>query len=162
MVKLLLALPLFLEPLWLIKLAVLALTIAFSLLFSAASLSVVRTTVQWVNQFFSAPKRRLRQLARIQVRRQHAKELFLQKTAQINYFSELKRKKLLAKDNNKHMDGLTKAICHDLSVSRKRLPKLLSQDLQRQFRQAQKQRDAATLIHLQTKIALLNEQTCQK
>lgn len=162
LVKLLIALSVAFWPLWLMKLAVAFMFCTFALLTLAGFTALAQALTRNINRYFSAPQRRQRQLWQVQALKQQTLDLQPQKMAQLRYFHELERKKLLRKDDNKHIADLSAAIKKDLLSARSLITKQLAKELRQQHRVARKRRDGEALVSLQEKIALLTKTTCRE
>lgn len=105
--------------------------------------------------YFSARQRLQRRLWFIQSKREQLKQLFYFRTLQINYFNELKRKRLLSANNRQHIQALSKAIDKELQSIKQQLSKTTYQQLQRENAQYRDKQDIEALLELQKKIATI-------
>jgi hypothetical protein len=105
--------------------------------------------------FFSATHRMQRRLLFIQARQEQLKRLLYARTLQIRYFTQLKKKRLLNRNNHKHIKALSKAIDNDLLALKSRLPKNLYLQLQQENAHYRKQHNSEALLQLQQKITTI-------
>jgi hypothetical protein len=105
--------------------------------------------------YFSAKQRLQRRLWFIQSKQEQLKQLFYFRTLQINYFNELKRKRLLIANNRQHIQALSKAIDKELQSIKQQLSKTTYQQLQRENAQYRNKQDIEALLELQKKIATI-------
>jgi len=105
--------------------------------------------------YFSTRQRLQRKLLFIQAQQHRFKQLFHCRIMQINYFSELKRKRLLIANNRHHILSLSKAIDKDLMSIKHQLPKPTYRQLKREHSQYLDQQDIDSLLKLQQKITTL-------
>jgi hypothetical protein len=96
-----------------------------------------------------------RRLLFIQAQQDQLKQLFYFRTVQINYFNELKRKRLLSANNRQHIQSLSKAIEKDLQSIKQQLSKTTYLQLQQENDQYRDQQDVEALLKLQQKIATI-------
>ena len=90
-----------------------------------------------------------------QAKQDQLKQLFYFRTLQINYFNELKRKRLLRANNRQHIQSLSKAIDKDLLSIKKSLPKTTYRQLHQENVRYRDQQDIEALLKLQQKIATI-------
>jgi hypothetical protein len=105
--------------------------------------------------FFSATQRMQRRLLFIQTRQDQLKQLRDARTLQIRYFTQLQKKRLLNRNNHKHIRALSKAIDNDLLALKSRLPKNLYLQLQHEKAQYRNQHNSEGLLQLQQKITTI-------
>jgi len=148
-----LALPAFSELMTRLGLAILL--GAFILLFITGLLIISKFIISSCRDYFSARQRVQRRILFISARQDQLKRLFYFKTVQINYFNELKRKRLLKDNNRKHIQSLSKAIDKDLSLIKPQLGKVTYQQLRRENIYYRDHQDAEALLKLQQKIAAI-------
>lgn len=127
----------------------------FAGLILAGLLGVFKIVVRSMSDYFSAKQRVQRRLWFIQARQDQIKRLFYFKAQQIQYFSELSRKRLLKRNNRKHILSLSKAIDKDLQAIKAKLPEATYQQLQQDNVRFQKQQDIELLLKLQQKISTI-------
>jgi hypothetical protein len=127
----------------------------FAGLILAGLLGVFKTVVRTIIEYLSARQRVQRRLWFIQARQEQFKRLFHFKAQQIKYFSELNRKRLLKRNNRKHIQSLSKAIEKDLLLIKPKLPEATYQQLRQDNIRLQKQQDIEALLKLQQKISTL-------
>jgi len=126
---------------------------AFALLSTTGLLLAAKQTIHACLDFFSAGQRSQRRLLFIQSKQHQLKQLFYFKTAQINYFNEIKRKHLLIANNRKHINALSNAIAGELLAIKPQLSKTAFQQLQQENIHYRNRLDGEALLKLQQKIA---------
>ena len=97
----------------------------FALLLITGLVAIIKLIIAACFDYFSAKQRVQRRLWFIQAKQEQLKQLFYFKTVQINYFNELKRKRLLSANNRQHIQSLSKAIDKDLLSLNNSYPKQL-------------------------------------
>ncbi len=143
-------------PNLLTQLGLVTLMIAFGILLSAGLFIIIKLTLATFFNYVSTKERLERRLLFINVKQEQLKQLFYFKTIQVNYFSELKRKRLLQANNKQHLKSLSKVINKDLQSLKKHLPKSQYLQLHQVYRQSLKQQNIEALLKLQTEITTLN------
>jgi hypothetical protein len=128
---------------------------AFALLLITGLVVIIKHIIASCFDYFSARQRLRRRLWFIQAQQDRLKRLFYFKTLQINYFNELKRKRLLNANNRQHIQSLSKAIDKDLQSIKQQLPKTTYRQLQREHIQYRDQQDIESLLKLHQKIATI-------
>jgi hypothetical protein len=159
------SLPLFLSAellLWLampgfadafVMLGTIALLSAFSVLIVTGLLGVLKTAAKSVLGYFSAEQRARRRLWFGLARQEQVERLFFFKTEQIKYFNELNRKRLLMRNNRKHVRLLSASIDKDLLSVKTKLPKATYLQLQQKIARYRKQQNVDALLALQQEIS---------
>jgi len=137
------------------QLGLVTLLSAFALLLITGLFVLIKLIIAACFDYFSARQRLQRRLWFIQAKQDQLKQLFYFRTVQINYFNELKRKRLLSANNRLHIQSLSKAIDKDLQSIKQQLSKTTYLQLQRQNIQYRKQQDIEALLTLQQKIATI-------
>ena len=127
----------------------------FALLLITGLFAIIKLIIASCFDYFSATQRVQRRLWFIQAKQDQLKQLFYFKTVQINYFNELKRKRLLSANNRQHIHSLSKAIDKDLLSIKQQLSKTTYLQLQRENAQYRDQQDIEALLKLQQKIATI-------
>lgn len=128
---------------------------AFALLLITGLVVIIKLIIAACFDFFSARQRLQRRLWFIQAKQDQLKQLFYFKTLQINYFNELKRKRLLSANNRRHIQSLSKAIDKDLQSIKQQLSKTTYLQLQRDNIRYRDQQDIEAILKLQQKIATI-------
>ena len=128
---------------------------AFALLLITGLVVIIKHIIASCFDYFSARQRLRRRLWFIQAQQEQLKRLFYFRTLQINYFKELKRKRLLSANNRQHIKSLSKAIDKDLQSIKQQLSKTTYLQLQREYTQYRDQQDIEALLKLQQKIATI-------
>ncbi|MGZ5030058.1 MAG: hypothetical protein ACXV8I_05600 [Methylobacter sp.] len=127
----------------------------FAGLILAGLLGVFKSAVLSIIEYLSAKQRAQRRLWFVQARQDQFKRLFHFKAKQIKYFNELNRKRLLKRNNRKHIQSLSKAIDKDLLAIKAKLPVATYQQLQQDNVRFRKQQDIESLLKLQQKISTI-------
>lgn len=128
---------------------------AITLLLITGGLAISRLIIRSVLDYFSEQQRLQRRLLFIQAKQDQLKQLFYLRTLQINYFNDLKRKRLLNSNNRKHIRSLSKAIDKELLSIKPQLSKTTYLQLQQEMVRYRNQQDSEALVKLQQKIAQL-------
>ena len=142
-------------PVLMTQLGLVTLLSAFALLLITGLFVLIKLIIGSLFDYFSASQRVQRRLWFIQAKKEQLKLLFYFKTLQINYFSELKRKRLLNANNRQHIQSLSKAINKDLLSIKKSLPKTTYRQLHQENVRYRNQQDVDALLKLQQKIATI-------
>lgn len=129
---------------------------AFALLLTTGLFVIIKLIIASCSDYFSARQRLQRRLWFIQAKQEQLKRLFYFRTVQINYFNELKRKRLLSANNRLHIQSLSKAIDKDLQSIKQQLSKTTYRQLQREIVQYRNQQDIEALLKLQQKITTID------
>jgi hypothetical protein len=137
------------------QLGLVTLLSAFALLLTTGLFVITKLIITACFDYFSARQRIERRLLFIQAKQDQLKQLFYFRTLQINYFNDLKIKRLLNANNRRHIKSLSKAINKDLQSIKEQLPKTTYQQLQQENVQYRNQQDVEALLKLQQKIATL-------
>ncbi len=128
---------------------------AFALLLVTGLFVLIKLVIGSLFDYFSAAQRVQRRLWFIQAKKEQLKQLFYFRTLQINYFNEIKRKRLLRANNRQHIQSLSKAIDKDLLSIKQQLPKKTYRQLHQEYVQYRDQQDVEALLKLQQKIATI-------
>lgn len=128
---------------------------AFALLLITGLLLIGKLVVTACLDYFSARQRLQRRLLFSQAKQEQFKQLFYFKKLQINYFNEVKRKRLLMADNRQQLQALSRAIDKDLLMIKPQLSKTTYLQLQQENTRYRNQQDIEALLTLQQKIATL-------
>ena len=137
------------------QLGLVTLLSAFALLLITGLFVIIKRIIAACFDYLSARQRLQRRLWFIQSKQEQLKRLFYFRTLQINYFNELKRKRLLSANNRQHIQSLSKAIDKELQSIKQQLPKTTYQQLQRENAQYRDKQDIGALLELQKKIATI-------
>ena len=116
---------------------------------------IIKRIIASCFDYFSARQRLQRRLWFNQAQQDRLKRLFYFRTLQINYFNELKRKRLLNTNNRQHIRSLSKAIDKDLHSIKQQLSKTTYLQLQQEYIRYRDGQDIEALLKLQQKIATL-------
>ncbi|MEY3760346.1 MAG: hypothetical protein RIR39_1837 [Pseudomonadota bacterium] len=128
---------------------------AFALLLITGLLLIGKLIVTACLDYFSTRQRLQRRLLFSQAKQEQFKQLFYFKKLQINYFNEVKRKRLLMADNRQQLQALFNAIDKDLLMIKPQLSKTTYLQLQQENTRYRNQQDIEALLTLQQKIATL-------
>ena len=128
---------------------------AFALLLITGLIVIIKLIIAANFDYFSARQRLQRRLWYIQAKQDQLNRLHYFRTLQINYFNELKRKRLLSANNRRHIHSLSKAIDKDLHSIKQQLSKTTYLQLQRENIRYRDQQDIEALLKLQQKIATI-------
>ncbi len=128
---------------------------AFALLLITGLLLIGKLVVTACRDYFSTRQRLQRRLLFVQAKQEQFKQLFYFKKLQINYFNEVKRKRLLMADNRQQLQALSQAIDKDLLMIKPQLSKTTYLQLQQEKTRYRNQQDIEALLTLQQKIATL-------
>lgn len=126
---------------------------AFALLLTMGLLATVKQITSACSDFFSSRQRSQRRLLFIQNRQDQFRRLLFFKAAQINFFHEIKRKRLLAANNRKHINILSGAVADELMTVKPHLSKAAFAQFQQENSFYRNQLDGEGLLKLQQKIA---------
>lgn len=125
---------------------------AFSLFILLAVLTTLKSNLQSLNDYFSAPQRALRRFYWMQMRQIQLTQLFTQKINAITYRTALQKDRLLTNDNRKQIRTLSKAIARQLHTQQKRIDNTLFRQLQQELKRCQQQQNGAGLLQLQQRL----------
>jgi hypothetical protein len=148
----LLSLPFFLLP-FAFKFATFLLLSAFGLLLFIFAVEAVKRLLESFKIYFSAPERETRRFLFTQNQKNRVERLLYFKRLQLNYFKEYQRKKILEKNNNLHINKLSKAIERDLKNIKAKISMTLFIELQLENRRYRAQKNAQALLELHKKIS---------
>lgn len=130
---------------------------AFSLILVTGLLLLAKLTTQAILDYFSNHQRMQRRLLYISQKQHEITRLFHLKTDKIRYLAELKRKRLLYKNNKNHLRSLSKAINHDLLALKKHLSDSQFNQLQADCMRFKNDQNSTALLKLQQHIASLTK-----
>ncbi len=128
---------------------------AFILLLANGFALISKLTAKTVFDYFSSHQRLQRRLLFIAQKQQEIIRLFHLKTAKISYLSELKRQRLLDKNNQKHLQMLSKAIDQQLLALKNHIPETQYKHLQAQHICYKNNQNINALLELQQQIAAI-------
>jgi hypothetical protein len=131
--------------------------VAFTLLLATGLLLIAQLTTQAILDYFSNRQRMQRRLLFITQKQQEITRLFHLKTDKITYIAELKRKRLLHKNNQKHLNKLGKAIDKDLLAIKTQLSETQFKQLQAEYMRYKNDQNSDALLKLQQHIAALTQ-----
>lgn len=137
------------------ELGLIILLTAFALLLITGLLGALRLILPPCRAYFSAHQQKQRRLLFMQSKADQVKQLFYFKAAQVNYFHELTRKRLLNANNRKHIKLLAKTIDQDLLAVKHQLSATTFTQLRQENNRYRNRQDGAALLSLQQKIATL-------
>jgi hypothetical protein len=125
---------------------------SFSLLLLLGLGVLCRTVFRSVSVYFSKPVRVQRRMDFQLVTQHQRAKLFSAKIQQQDYFAELRRKQLLAANNDKHLKQLSLAIQYDLKRIEKYIPAQTYKQFQRQLNASVSLQDMSSLLKLQEQL----------
>jgi hypothetical protein len=140
-------------PSALITLGAIMLLSAFVVLIIAGLLGVFKSIVRSALDYFSVEHRAKRRLWFVLAKQEQIERLFFFKTVQIKYVNELNRKRLLKRNNRKHIRLLSASIDKDLLSIKTKLPETTYLQLQKDNVRYRNQLDVEALLKLQQKIS---------
>jgi hypothetical protein len=149
-ILLILAVPGLSEPMTTFGLALLL--AAFALLVVACLVFVVRCLSSQMQAYCSARQRSQRRLWFMQGYREQVEQGFTAKLAQLRYRYDGKRQRLLARNDKKHINALSKAIAKQLHIAKPELPQTAFRQLQNENSQYRNRLDGEGLLKLLQKI----------
>lgn len=127
----------------------------FSILIISGLLGCLKIIVRAILDYFSSKQRAQRQLWFVWDKKDRLERLFYFKTRQLRYFNELHRKRLLKRNDCKHLRVLSKSIDKNLLLLKTKLPKTIYLQLQQDHACFKSQQDIEALLTLQKKISTL-------
>ena len=139
-------------PEFITQLGLALLLCGFAIFLSMGVLQIGKHTLRAIRGYFSKSQRGQRRLLFIQNQQKQLKQLFQNRAQRIRYLHELKRQRLLRRNQQKHLNVLAKAINQDINHLKNRLPKARLEQLRQQNRQYHKQQDSTALLQLQQHI----------
>ena len=128
---------------------------AFALLLVTGPFVIIKLIMASCCDYFSATQRVQRRLWFIQAQQDRLNQLFYFRTLQVNYFNEVKKKRLLMANNRRQMQSLSNAIDKDLRSIKQQLSKKTYQQLHQDNVRYRDQQDIEALLKLQQKIATI-------
>ena len=128
---------------------------AFALILIAGLSVIIKLIIAACFDYFSVKQRLQRRLLFIHAQQDRLKRLFYFRTLQINYFNEVKRKRLLRANNRQHLQSLSNAIDKDLLLMKQQLSKTTYMQLRQESVRYRDRQDVEALLELQNKIACL-------
>ncbi|WP_292433708.1 hypothetical protein [Methylobacter sp.] len=140
-------------PKALITLGTTMLLTAFGMLIIAGLLGVFKSMVRSALDYFSVEQRVKRRLWFALAKQEQIERLFFFKRVQIKYVNELNRKRLLKRNNRKHVRLLSASIGKDLLSIKTKLPETIYLQLQKDNVRYRNQLDVEALLKLQQKIS---------
>lgn len=126
---------------------------AFVVLIAAGLLEAFKSILRSALDYFSVEQRAKRRLWFVLAKQEQIERLFFLKTAQIKYVNELNRKRLLKRNNRKHIRLLAASIDKDLLSIKTKLPETIYLQLQKDNVRYRNQQDVEGLLKLQQKIS---------
>jgi hypothetical protein len=130
---------------------------AFGLILTTGLLLIAQLTTQAILKYFSNHQRMQRRLLYITQKQHEINRLFHLRTDKIRYLAELKRKRLLYKNNKNHLRRLSKAINRDLLAIRKHLSDSQFKQLHADCMRFKNDQNSDALLKLQQHIASLTK-----
>jgi hypothetical protein len=135
------------------QLAAFLLLAAFGVLILAGLFGILQRSWHMIRDYFSAQQRENRHVLFVKNTHSNQKRLFHFQRLQINYFKERQRKSILEKNNQQHINALSKAIEQDLQNIKHALSKDHFSQLHAENRRYRVQQNEQALLKLHHKIA---------
>lgn len=126
---------------------------AFIVLIIAGLLGAFKSIVRSALDYFAVEQRTKRRLWFVLAKQEQIERLFFFKTVQIKYVNELRRKRLLKRNNRKHIRLLAASIEKDLLSIKTKLPEAIYLQLQKDNVRHRNRQDVEALLKLQQKIS---------
>lgn len=137
----------------LVMLGTVILLSAFIVLIIAGLLGAFKSIVRSALDYFAVEQRTKRRLWFVLAKQEQIERLFFFKTVQIKYVNELRRKRLLKRNNRKHIRLLAASIEKDLLSIKTKLPEAIYLQLQKDNVRHRNRQDVEALLKLQQKIS---------
>jgi len=128
------------------------LLLAFALLFLLGLTTLFMGLLGELRAYFCKEAVALRRIWSVQGRLLYAAQRVALESRQIRYLSALKRQRLLAANNKKHLRDLHAAIHRELQAAKSRLPDEYYRTLCRDLRKHRKHMDAEAMLALRSRI----------
>ncbi len=128
---------------------------AFALLWVMGVLDFLKRFVKQCVAYFSPQQRQQRKVLFMQYKKAQIDQLFYFKSLQINYFSQVKRNRLLNANNRRHIRQLSKTIDKELFLLKRQLSANEFKQLQQENSRYRNRHDSLGLLALQQKITML-------
>jgi biopolymer transport protein ExbB/TolQ len=128
---------------------------AFGLLIFSGLFFILKHIWQTLKTYFSTQERENRRILFTENQTSHRQRLFHFQRLQLHYFKEQQRKKILEKNNLKHIQQLSDAIEQELNRSKSQLSKTDFSKFQRENRLFRLQKNELALLELHQKIATI-------
>ncbi len=122
---------------------------ALVLLGLAAAIDAVR---QDVGAYFDREAMALRRLLSLFARRNDERRQFQQQATQLRYWAQVRRRRLLAANNRKHVRALFKAVDGELRAAKPQLPPRSYQQLRKALRGSLKREDVEAILALRRQL----------
>lgn len=126
---------------------------AFIVLIIAGLLGAFKSIVRSALDYFAVEQRTKRRLWFVLTKQEQIERLFFFKTVQIKYVNELNRKRLLTRNNRRHIRLLAASIDKDLLSIKAKLPEAIYFQLQKDNVRYRNRQDVEALLKLQQKIS---------
>jgi hypothetical protein len=137
------------------QLAAFLLLAAFGLLIFGGLFGAIKKAFWIFYDFISAKNREQRHVLFVKNKQVNQKRLFYFKRIQLNYFKERDRKNLLEKNNQQHINALSKSIEQNLQQVKQDISKDLFLQLQLENRRYRIKQNEQALLKLHHKIATI-------
>ncbi len=126
--------------------------LAFAMLLFLGITASITALLRELRAYFCQEAAILRRLLAIQAQRGHFEQLTMLKNRQLQYFSRVKRQRLLAADNRKQLRTLYNAINQELQAVRTSLPAAAYQSMYQSLREYYKHANAEGMLTLRRQI----------
>jgi hypothetical protein len=131
------------------------LLLAFLLLALSGLMALLSAVCVDLRGYFRQDARAVRQIFAVQTRKHNLARRLALEIRQIQYFSNLKRQRLLQADNRKHLQELYNAILLELESAKPQLPANRFAEMHKALRQYLKQADDQAMLTLRQQITNL-------
>lgn len=128
------------------------LLLAFALLVLLGIAAIVGALWRGLCAYFSAEARTLRRLLVAHSLGSAGRQRLLAQTQQVRFWSRIKRQRLLASNNRRHLRRLFRAIDAELRASRSRLSPERYQDLRKMLRDQHQRANASAMLALRNQL----------
>lgn len=133
---------------WIYRWAGLGLWLAFTVLALLAVSSLVMSLIRDLRAYLDAEARAVRRLLTLRLSAIDRHRNVAERTRQLRFWTERKRKRVLSRDNRRQVRDLFNAIDAELDASQHQLPTARYRDLRKALRRHWKQCDAEAMLAL--------------
>jgi hypothetical protein len=140
---------------WAMKGAIFLMFAAFAIFVFSGVFFGVKQILQNIKHYFSAEQHEQRRILFTRNKTSHRERLFYFQRLQLNYFKERQRKKLLAQNNQKHINALSDSVEQSLKRHKSQLSKDLFLQWKLDNHRYRLQQNEQALLELHQKIATI-------
>lgn len=151
-------LPIFLQLLD--RFGIILLFCAFALLLATGLIACAKLILQALRDYFSALQRNQRHLLFVEYKQQQIRQLFQAKMAKIAYLAELRRKRLLRKNDEQHFLLLSKAVNQELLAIQQHIPASVFKTLYDETIRCKKSKKIDDMLKLRRQILSISQGQC--